>query len=112
MSDTNARQLANGLPVDSDRSVELSDKQQKYLMKKLLVHYENYACEVCGALNWNVNTSLVSPMLLTVDNGTLGGVSLTSVHPSAHLSCSVCGNTKIISLASAGINLFTGEINE
>jgi hypothetical protein len=85
-------------PETSD--AQMSDAELAKANARLREKLPNAKCEMCGAINWSVNTFIVSPALLAFDRKTrMYMPDLGFIHPSLHVVCGTCGNSKLLSLA-------------
>lgn len=91
-------------------SGELLDDQYHqiaaYLTKRFVA---DWPCELCRNVDWGINHKVVSPEFLNI---TKQGFSRDSaiVHPSLHLMCTNCGNSKFMSLQVLGIDLSNNTV--
>jgi hypothetical protein len=86
---------------------ELSEAQRARLMKAINARWRNVSCEVCHSNAWTINPSLFYLSAYSGPNIIIGGPRV----PLVCVSCTVCGNTKLLNAISLGlVNHQTGEV--
>jgi hypothetical protein len=88
----------------------MTTSEVERLMGILAVKWGNRGCEMCGTDVWVVNRRLVTPQMISVENREMN-TDDAMYHPSAHISCENCGNTKIVSLYNLGFQYNFGSDN-
>ena len=84
----------------------LSENQKKSLLDKLhTIGVQNTKCEVCGHDTWLVNDVVFE--LREFTGGQINTINDSKLFPVVPLSCSTCGNTRLLNALILGI---LGEI--
>ena len=84
-------------------AIDLNDAERQLIAATLRGRGAPRVCESCGTDNWQVGSTLVTP--ISVARGAAGvAASLYGpIHTSALLLCTNCGNTKLYNVGMLGL---------